>query len=91
LIPERLLANEHLCLKLVTILQVNEALCKLEEVAVRLIRSEVNLENEVAVCWDLLLRWTNTERILKLLTGRLINNWKKCPVDTHWESELVLN
>jgi len=49
---------------MVTILQCNETLGNLEEIAIWLIGSEVHIENEVCISRNFLFRRNNLERVL---------------------------
>ena len=75
---------------MVSIQQADEALSDLEEVAVRLVRGKINVENEGGIGWDLLLSWKNFEWILHHLASRVIQDWKQGPVDADREAKFVL-
>ena len=57
---------------MVAILQSDEALSDLKEVAIWLIWGEVSVEHEALICADLLLRWKNFERVLDELASCLV-------------------
>jgi len=69
---------------------LDEALSNLEEVAVRLIWCEVNIESERAVAFDLLPRWNDLEWVVHKLSSCLVEDWEQGPINHHWKAELVL-
>ena len=75
---------------MVAILQADEALSNLEEVAVRLVWGKVDIENEARVGRDLLLSWQNFEWVLHHLASRVIEDRKQGPVDVDREAKLIL-
>ena len=75
---------------MVAVLEGDEALGNLEEVAVWLVRSKVDIEDEGGVGRKLFLSRQNFERIFDHLTSSLVQNRQQGPVDVDGESELVL-
>ena len=57
---------------MVAVLECDEALSYLEEVAIRFVWSKVNIEDELAVGFDFLLRWYDLERVLDELICRFV-------------------
>lgn len=66
---------------MVTILEGHEALSDLEEVGVRFVRCEVDIESECAVGANLLLGWRNLEGVFHDCVRGLVVDWKEGPVD----------
>ena len=69
---------------------MHEALGNLEEVTVWLIRCEIDIEYEWIICLNLLSLWLNFEWIRYKLSSCLVEDWEQCPINQHWESEIVL-
>ena len=59
---------------MVTILQSDEALSNLKEVAIWLIWGEVSVEHEALIRTDLLLRWKNFEWVFDELASCLVQD-----------------
>ena len=57
---------------MVAVLESDEALSKLEEVAIGLIRGKVNIEDELAIGFDFLLCRSDLEWVLDELICRLV-------------------
>ena len=66
---------------MVAVLESDEALSKLEEVAIGLVRSEVNIEDELAIGFDFLLCRSDLEWVLDELICRLVQYLKQSPID----------
>ena len=61
-------------LLMVSILQSDEALSNLKEVAVWLIWGKVSVEHKALICADLLLRWKNFEWVFDELASRFVKD-----------------
>ena len=66
---------------MVAVLESDEALSKLEEVAIGLIRGKVNIEDELAIGFDFLLCRSDLEWVLDELICRLVQNLKQRPIN----------
>ena len=75
---------------MVAILERDEALSYLEEVAIRLVGGKVNIEDELAIGFNFLLCWRDLEWVLDELICRLVQYLKQSPIDGNREIELVL-
>ena len=82
--------GQLLHLAVVPVLQRDEALSDLEEVAIGLVGCKVYAEDKVAISRDLLLDRQDFEWVLDQCVGGLIKNWEQGPVDLDWEVEIVL-
>ena len=68
---------------------MHEALSDLEEVTVRLIWCEINIEYERIIWTNFLSFWLYFKWIRHELSSRFVENWEKCPVYKDWESEFI--
>ena len=66
---------------MVAVLESDKALSKLEEVAIGLIRSKVNIEDELAISFNFLLCRSDLEWVLDELICRLVQYLKQTPID----------
>ena len=66
---------------MVTVLECDEALSYLEEVAIGLVGGKVNIEDELAISFNFLLCRRDLEWVLDELICRLIQDLKQGPID----------
>ena len=66
---------------MVAVLESDEALSKLEEVAIGLIWCKVNIEDELAIGFNFLLCRSDLEWVLDELICRLVQYLKQSPID----------
>jgi len=77
------LGENSLILAEASIVHGNEALSHLEEILIRLVGSEVDIEGEGAHCFHLLHVGLDSERILHPLTGGLVHHVEQGPVHSY--------
>ena len=66
---------------MVAVLECDETLSYLEEVAIGFIRGKVNIEDELAIGFDFLLSGQDSEWVLDELICRFVQNLKQGPID----------
>lgn len=69
----------------------DESLGSLEEILIRFVGSELNLENHLATSFNLGIRWSNPEGVLDPVACGSIHHFKQLPVDLNSEWMLVLH
>ena len=83
-------SSKLLHLVVVAILEGDEALSNLEEVAIGLVRGEVAVKDKARVGCNLFLSREHFEGVLDHLASSLVQDGEECPVDSDWEAKFVL-